>query len=365
MAATAPSRAFGQTRSRFAPKFDVIPVEVDNGSFVVASFWRYGLGCLLAPPAGDGFGCPNQSESDQRNEGLLLLKSNQTAFQGKATAQIKGVKGAFLFELGYDLRKASSIELSDQGSECNDNAPRFEIQMADNSNYYIPCQLPSDDQSTSLYWRRPRWGGASPLVACIGQGSPTAVCTTTEIGCADANGCGPDKRVVSLRLVMDVGGDDEQTDGFTAEQSGLSVLDNIDVNARLKGSAPAPRRGDEDEGQGRDKDGREFHFADSPSAPASSTFDFTDPGAGMSLVGANGVRGIAYSLGALGQPCVSFSGDALVNGKAGYLYTFASCDLSAVGLDLGTYNITVTGPIGTLPYSKTAALTMGYVAIHK
>jgi hypothetical protein len=62
---------------------------------------------------------------------------------------------------------------------------------------------------------------------------------------------------------------------------------------------------------------------------------------------------------------VSFSGNALVNATAGYLYTFGSCDLSALGSDLGTYTITVTGPIGTLPYNQTGALTMGNVTIHK
>jgi len=360
--AIAPARAFGQSNSRFAPRFDVVPVEVDNGSFVVAAFWRYGFGCLRAPSTGDGSGCINQSESDLRNEGLLLAKSNQTAFPGKATAQIRGVKGSFLFELAYDFRKANSIELSDQGSECNNNSPRFEIQMADNSSYYIPCQLPTDDQSTSLYWRRPVWGGPSTLMACIGPGSPTAACTLTMIGCTDVHGCGLDKRVVSLRIVQDVGADDEENGGI--EQFGLTILDNIDVNGRLKGSGPAPRRGDEDEGQGRDKDAREFHFLDSPSAPATSTFDFSDPIAKMDLVGANGVRGIAYSVGVLGQPCVSFSGDGLVNGKAGFVYKLNACDLSAVGSQLGTYGISVTGPIGTPPYGQSGALTMGFIAIH-
>lgn len=371
VAAIAPSRAFGQTsRPFFQPKFDVIPIEVDNGAFVVASFWRYGLGCPqprapFSSPGNDGFGCPNPFETDPRNEGLLMAKSNQTAFPGKAVAQIKGVKGAFLTELGYDLRKAVSIPLSDQGSACGDNAPRFEIQMADNSNFFIPCQLPTDDQSTSLYWRRPRWGGAVPLLACIGQGSPTAVCVTVPISCGNVNGCGLDKRVQSLKIVQDVGPDDEQQDPNRPEEFGVAIFDNIDVNGRLKGTAPEARHGDEDEGQGRDKDGREFHFRDSQSFPADSVFDFSDPVANVSLVGVNGVRGIAYSVGPLGQPCVSFSGDGLVNGKAGYLYTFASCDLSVISTDLGTYSMTIAGPIGTLPYNQTGALTMGYVEIHK
>jgi hypothetical protein len=55
----------------------------------------------------------------------------------------------------------------------------------------------------------------------------------------------------------------------------------------------------------------------------------------------------------------------VVNGSAGYLYTFVSCDLSAVGTDLGTYTIAVTGPLGTPPYSQTGSLLMGSVEIHK
>ena len=160
---------------------------------------------------------------------------------------------------------------------------------------------------------------------------------------------------------------DEQADPApeSQEQFGLAVLDNIDVNGRMKGSGPGQRNGDEDEGQGRDKDGREFYHLDSPSHPEQGKFEFHDPVANMNLVSANGVRGIAYSVGPLGQPCVSFSGDGVVNGNPGYLYTFASCDLSAVGSDLGTYSITVTGPIGTLPYNQTGALLMGNVDIHK
>ena len=94
------------------------------------------------------------------------------------------------------------------------------------------------------------------------------------------------------------------------------------MNGRLRGTGPAPRNGDEDEGQGRDKDGREFYSLDSPSHPEQGQFEFHDPIANFNLVSANGVRGIAYSVGPLGQPCVSFSGDGVVNGRAGYLYTF-------------------------------------------
>ncbi|MFL5313353.1 MAG: hypothetical protein ACJ79H_23200 [Myxococcales bacterium] len=359
--ALAPSRAFGQTSSKFQAKFEVIPVEIDNGAFSVASFWRYGLGCPPGPP---GFGCPNPFEQDQQNQGLTLAKSTQSATPGKAVALIKGAKGSFLFELGYDLRKFGD-QNSPNGSECTPTSPRWEFQMADGNSYFIPCQLPTADDEVSLYWRRLRWAAAealpspTPIYACPMPVGPKSSCNVV-ISCSDPKGCGLDKRMKDLRIVHDVGPD---SDG--AAQFGLAVLDNIDVNGRLKGTGPGPRNGDEDEGQGRDKDGREFYHRDSPSHPEQSVFEYHDAAANVNLVGVNGVRGIAYSVGPLGQPCVSFSGDGLVNGKAGYLYSFASCDLSAVGSDLGTYSMTITGPIGTLPYNQTGALSMGYVEIHK
>ena len=359
--AVASSAAFAQSTSAFQPRFDVIPVETDNGNGAVAAFWRYGLGC---PPGPAGFGCPNPFEQDQKNQGLVLAKSVQSVDPAKAIAEIRGVKGTFLVELGYDLRKFGD-QFSASGSECTGTSPRFEFQMADGSNFYIPCQLPTLDEEVSLYWRRLRWAAADalsspPIMACPMPVTKGATCNVA-ISCSNPQGCGPDKRMQTLRIVQDVGPDSDNP----STQFGLSVFDNIDVNGRLRGTGPGPRNGDEDEGQGRDANGRQFYHLDSPSHPEQGQFEFHDSAANFNLVGVNGVRGIAYSVGSLGQPCVSFSGDGLVNGNAGYVYSFLSCDLSAVGVGLGTYNITVTGPLGTLPYTQSAALVMGSVNIHK
>jgi hypothetical protein len=354
--------AFGATP--FQPRFEVIPVESDDGAGAVAAFWRYGLGC---PPnsATPLFACPNPYEQDSKNQGLVLAKSVSTLDPGQAIAVLKGVKGAFLVELGYDLRKFFD-QNSANGSECTLTSPRFEFQMADGNSYFIPCQLPTVDEETSNWWRRLRWAADAalpsppPILACPMPVKKGATCNV-PISCTNPNGCGPDRRMQSVRIVQDVGPDSDNP----STQFGLSVFDNIDVNGRLKGTGPGPRNGDEDEGQGRDKDGREFYHLDSPSHPEQGKFEFHDPAANFNLVAVNGVRGIAYSVGPLGQPCVSFSGDGVVNGSAGYLYTFLSCDLSAVGTDLGTYTITVTGPLGTPPYNQTGALLMGSVEIHK
>ena len=362
-AAVAPSGAFGQqSSSRFQPKFQVIPFETDNGAGAVAAFWRYGLGCPSSPP---GFGCPNPFEQDPRNQGLTLAKSVQTVDPAQAIAFIKGARGTFLSELGYDLRKFGD-QFSANGSTCSDTSPRWEFEMADGSSWFIPCGLPTADDEVSLFWRRLRWVAAEalpspkPIVACPMPAVKGHPACTQVVSCTLPNGCGLDRRLKNLRIVHDNG-----PDGDPATQFGLAVLDNIDVAGRLRGTGPDARNGDEDEGQGRDKDGRQFYHLDSPSHPEQGQFEFHDPVANVNLVGANGVRGIAYSVGPLGQPCVSFSGDGAVNGTPGYLYTFASCDLSAVGTDLGTYTITITGPIGTLPYNQTGALTMGSVDIHK
>jgi len=360
LVAIVPTRAFAQSSSAFKPKFDVIPVETDNGAGAVAAFWRYGLGCPPGPP---GFGCPNPFEQDQKNQGLVLAKSVMSVDPAKAIAEIRGVKGTFLVELGYDLRKFGD-QNTPNGSECTGTSPRFEFQMADGSSFFIPCQLPTVDEEVSLYWRRLRWATAdatqtTPVMACPMPVTKGQACNI-PISCTNPSGCGPDKRMQSLRIVQDVGPD---SDG--SAQFGLSVFDNIDVNGRLKGTGPGPRNGDEDEGQGRDDHGREFYHMDSPSHPEQGQFEFHDSAANFNVVGVNGVRGIAYSVGPLGQPCVSFSGDGVVNGKTGYLYSFVSCDLSAVGTGLGSYSITVTGPLGTLPYNQTGALLMGSVNLHK
>ena len=195
----------------------------------------------------------------------------QSVDPAKAIAVLKGVKGTFLVELGYDLRKLVD-QNSPNGSECTLTSPRFEIQMADGNSFFIPCQLPTADESSSAFWRRLRWAAVDPaqppVMACPMPVSKNATCNV-PISCASPSGCGLDKRMQNVRIVQDVGPD---SDG--AAQFGLSVFDNIDVNGRLKGTGPGPRNGDEDEGQGRDNDGREFYHLDSPSHPEQGKIEF-------------------------------------------------------------------------------------------
>jgi hypothetical protein len=54
----------------------------------------------------------------------------------------------------------------------------------------------------------------------------------------------------------------------------------------------------------------------------------------------------------------------LVNGQPGYVFTFASCDLSSLPFGgIGNFSINVAGPLAFL-YQKTATLTSRYVSIH-
>ena len=115
---------------------------------------------------------------------------------------------------------------------------------------------------------------------------------------------------------------------------------------------------DWDSGQGEDGDSStrdDFQFSDSPSNPQSSNLQYNDWGLGMNLQSVGGVRSITYN-----NTCVSFAGNALVNGQTGYAFTFTACDLSALGTGIGNFTIAITGPPGFL-YQKSAALTSGYV----
>jgi hypothetical protein len=115
---------------------------------------------------------------------------------------------------------------------------------------------------------------------------------------------------------------------------------------------------DEDEGEGEDTGHDQMKFEASQSQPSSGQMQYQDPSNGMNLQSVNGVGSMTYN-----TSCVSFVGNALVNGQAGYLYTFTACDLSVLGTGIGTFSVTVTGPPGYL-YQKSAALSSGYVSIH-
>lgn len=85
---------------------------------------------------------------------------------------------------------------------------------------------------------------------------------------------------------------------------------------------------------------------------------YEDRSQGMKVQTVSGARSVTYN-----GSCVNLTSDALVNGNPGYVANFAACNVSVLGLGIGTFSMNITGPLGFL-YQKSAALTSGYVSIH-
>jgi hypothetical protein len=351
--------------------FSVVPSVFDpHGTHLVAAEWEGGIGCPtnattapFLPPdfsvVGSGSwtdpACPTGDASDKSNEGLLLVKTGPTNNDAAAGAELLGVKGTVLKELGYDIRKPGAPSSSDpRGSHCGAGAARFNIVIAGQPNdiYFLGCASPPPDMDTPLTggqgWQRLRWGGTVPLMA-YKNGT-----VLTDISGATA---------ASIEIIFDEG-DDTGPDNF-----GAAVLDNIDVNGTLVGKGPEENENaDDDKAQGDDNEGDSVQSDDSQSRPQSSRLSYEDRSQSMKMQSVNGARSgsVTYT-----GPCVSYVGDAVMNGNTGYVFTFEACSVSALGTTLGnllgtgigTFSMTVTGPAGYL-YQKTAVLTSGYVNIH-
>ena len=205
----------GKFKAVHASQFDPAKTNLVQGS------WLSGIGCptngFIAPynpvtnsagpsePYSDS-GCPTGDPNDQRNMGLLLVKTGPTNNFASATAELTNVKGMTITELGYDIRKnASAASLS--GSHCGAGAPRFNIVTTDGANHFIGCNSPAGvPGGASTGWVRLRWDPATAF--------PPVLLTDTV------------QRIV---IVFDEG-TDTGPDFF-----GAAILDNIDVNGTLVG----------------------------------------------------------------------------------------------------------------------------------
>jgi len=227
-----------------AAHFDVNPSRFDPGhTFLVQATWLDGIGCPTnarvanSNATGTGVGsfsnytdpaCPTGDAQDKRNQGLLLAKTGPTNNFAAGQAEIKGVKGMTLTELGYDIRKPTSAA-DPRGSHCGAGAPRFDITTMDGTTYFIGCNSPPAVQTnTGNGWIRLRWGGTTPLMA-FGPSGLTNISTL---------------KVKSVFIIFDEG-QDTGPDNF-----GLAVLDNIDVNGALTGQGPG---GHDTDGHGKGK----------------------------------------------------------------------------------------------------------------
>jgi hypothetical protein len=360
------------TRSAFAgnrPRdFQVVPFERNDSRNLVRATWQKGIGCPNTS-SNPLYNC-RSDESDTHdglNQGLLLGKSGDGVLDpGQAGATLVGLEGQVLPSdpiafaanpiLGYDIRKEIFFGGNDSnvvGSHCGQRSlrgkrgsPRFEIQV-DGQWYFVACGEPgfldtaAGDMTavppTSNGWIRLRW--------------PAGLFH-------DDNGLPPPmgKQVTAVQIVFDAGPD---VDEPPSDQFGLAVLDNIFAWYRVEGdgSANATHPSDEDEGGGEDRDHDSCEYRHSDSNPDRNKVGYNDPSKKMRMSSTN-IRSATYQ-----ANCVNLVGDGLVNGKSGYTYTYQACDLST-GLTpgIGTFTISINGP--GLTYSKSAALTSGYVYIH-
>jgi hypothetical protein len=213
-------------------------------TYLVQAKWLDGIGCPTAAkvatyPSTTPTGtytdpaCTTGDAGDQRNAGLLLAKTGPSSNNTSGVAELKGVEGVTLTELGYDIRKASTTT-DPRGSHCGGGAPRFNITTTTGS-YFLACNSPAPTTHTAGNgWLRLRWGGsAGTLVAYLNGTTLTAVTGTVK----------------SISIIFDEG-QDAAPDNF-----GLAVLDNIDVNGTLVGDAHKDRvKHDDNRGKGPGKD---------------------------------------------------------------------------------------------------------------
>jgi hypothetical protein len=203
-------------------------------TFLASGAWEPGIGCPTNAKTFDGTStggytdpaCTTGDSNDHRNQGLLLAKTGPTPNFAAAVADLNGVKGIVVTELGYDIRKARSATDS-SGSHCGAGAPRFDISTSDGNSYFLGCNSPSADVVTvGNGWLRLRWGTAGTLMAFPSTGG----------GPVNISG----KTLTSVQIVFDEG-QDTGPDNF-----GLAVLDNIDVNGTLVGRAPVSHDQDQE-----------------------------------------------------------------------------------------------------------------------
>src|SRR2546428_13515964 len=120
-----------------AGKFSVRASEFDPANtFLVQAQWLDGIGCPTnAKVSTDGStttahytdtACAPGDTSDNHNQGLLLAKTGPTANFASAGADITGVKGITLTELGYDIRKpGADTRAGARGSHLGAGGPPF------------------------------------------------------------------------------------------------------------------------------------------------------------------------------------------------------------------------------------------------
>ncbi|MGH3102824.1 MAG: hypothetical protein ACRDN6_01845 [Gaiellaceae bacterium] len=198
----------------------VVPFRFDPyGSNLVESSWINHIGCPTGATvyAFDGTpspytdaGCPTRGATDRNVQGLLLAKTGPTTNFASAGAELKGVAGEDLVDLGYDIRKFGGFA-SPFGSHCGAGAPRFNV-TTNFGTHFIGCASPPPLQvAAGPGWTRLRWTPA--------QAFPPIP---------------PGADVQQILIIFDEG----QDASGGPDQFGLAVLDNIAVNGTIVGQRP-------------------------------------------------------------------------------------------------------------------------------
>ena len=229
--------------------FQVKPQEFDPGKTnLVQAAWLHGTGC----PTNATIALPNTSftgvgsfstytdpacdpsvgggdPKDQRNEGLLLVKTGPTTNFASAGAELHNVKGITLTELGYDIRKyGPGTHLGDRGSHCGAGAPRFNI-LTTTGFFFLGCSSPPpNSEILGDGWIRLHWGSTSglpPLVAFCVAPTPTITCPS-NFSLVPVTGA-----VKRIQIVFDEG----QDASGGPDEFGAAILDNINVNGARVG----------------------------------------------------------------------------------------------------------------------------------
>lgn len=229
----------------------VIPGVFDPANtHLVQSTWLDGIGCptdaaVAAYPSNTATttytdpACPigSADPKDKHNEGLLLVKTGPLENNASAGAELKKVRGITLHELGYDIRKHGGFS-SPTGSHCDGGAPRFNVYTTDGF-WAVACSSPppagtTGSQTLGDGFTRLRWGDGTQV---FGYFNNTALLPITGT-------------VQRIQIVFDEGTD--LASG--ADQFGLAVLDNIDVNGTLVGRGPTGKGIQEDQSKDDDDD---------------------------------------------------------------------------------------------------------------
>jgi len=185
-------------------------------AMAVAQSETYFLSPLRFDPSGSGtvtsqwvkfLGNKDPGEGDNENWGLVLSKNTITSTNSAAFAKVQLTASAGninikpLTELGFDIRN---------GGHCGSGSPRFNVLTSDAVTHFIGgCANGTFPGGAPAGWQRVRFDPSNP-----GQAFPPVL---------------PTDLVVKIYLVADEGVD------TGPDFTGVSILDDIDVNADLIG----------------------------------------------------------------------------------------------------------------------------------